>query len=510
MGKFIGAIATLALVAAGALSGATVAAADDGTAGGQCVATPARTVVTDHPAVTHQEFRWVQQVPAVEEVSHPESRFYRDVEAASHAERQFIRTNPGQAETTHQEYTYERTVPGTDGVRECVWTKTVDVTETRWQYAKFTQTKTWIGEVWATFQPTRSHKPFVGPPEYPNDDRGKWTVKDKIPDGQEGPDGVYQKGGGHGDWFYRQAGAWSAYGPWTLWTPLSHEQWLPDSGESIGEPAFHGQGHGWYRQWQVRKTGESKPVKVGTKQTFTPYLTEAEAATLDRGWTKTDDCKWRVEPVAPTTEQYNDGKWTTDIPGDGWTETGRKSVGDGNGVAPFPEYKTTGGVTTDPAQAQWFTDGSFDGWGVWATRTVQDKAGFREYKTADGTTQHLGDAQWFTDAVFDGWTVLDGRKVVDQEAAAAYPIYYLDGGNPTLTLGDENWTKVDPGQPWTLVDERKVVDAEAYSTKKQTKAVYGECLAYTGAADWMPPVLIGVGAILAGLVIGMVLKRRKS
>lgn len=64
-----------------------------------------------------------------------------------------------------------------------------------------------VAEVWANFAPTKP-KTFVGPPAWPNDERGKWIVHNKIPGGHSGPDGVYSKGNPHkgGNWFYRHAG----------------------------------------------------------------------------------------------------------------------------------------------------------------------------------------------------------------------------------------------------------------------------------------------------------------
>lgn len=48
----------------------------------------------------------------------------------------------------------------------------------------------------------------MGPPSYPNDERGTWILHNKIPGGHVGPDGVYSKGNPAkgGNWFYRQAG----------------------------------------------------------------------------------------------------------------------------------------------------------------------------------------------------------------------------------------------------------------------------------------------------------------
>lgn len=66
-----------------------------------------------------------------------------------------------------------------------------------------------VPEVWANFSPTKTREPFVGPPSYPTDARGKWNVHGSIPGGHAGLDGVYSKGNPAkgGNWFYRQAGS---------------------------------------------------------------------------------------------------------------------------------------------------------------------------------------------------------------------------------------------------------------------------------------------------------------
>lgn len=60
-------------------------------------------------------------------------------------------------------------------------------------------------------------------------------------------------------------GSWSAYGPWTQWTPITHDSWETFNVEAIGSPAFHAQGTyqdgtKWYREWQVRNTGQTRTI----------------------------------------------------------------------------------------------------------------------------------------------------------------------------------------------------------------------------------------------------------
>ena len=59
--------------------------------------------------------------------------------------------------------------------------------------------------IWANWAPSDTKGPQDYEPIWPTDERGKWIVHDKVPGGHEGPDGVYQQGGGNSPWFYRQA-----------------------------------------------------------------------------------------------------------------------------------------------------------------------------------------------------------------------------------------------------------------------------------------------------------------
>lgn len=100
---------------------------------------------------------------------------------------------------------------------ECVpsdaWTETVEHPEVSHEETTvvvdqeaYTEVIPGVAEVWANFSPNKEHRPFDGPPTFPEDERGTWHVHEQIPGGHVGPDGVYQKGEGHGSWFYRQAG----------------------------------------------------------------------------------------------------------------------------------------------------------------------------------------------------------------------------------------------------------------------------------------------------------------
>ena len=60
--------------------------------------------------------------------------------------------------------------------------------------------------IWANWAPNHTQGPQDYVPIWPEDERGTWILHDQgIPPGHEGPDGVYQQGGGNSPYFYRQA-----------------------------------------------------------------------------------------------------------------------------------------------------------------------------------------------------------------------------------------------------------------------------------------------------------------
>ena len=494
----VGVMLAMTLTMSWAMAPASLAHADEGEPQ-QCVPTSQKTETVHHDAVTHTESRWKQEIPEVAEVSHTEYRFFRDVpkvdavthteyqfkrtnpgsDAVTHTEYQFKRTNPGHEETFFKEFKYKKVIPATDGVKECQYKKWVKDYVTEYKYAKYTQTKTRTSEVWANFSPDDKKGVYVGPPSWPTDSDGTWHIHGDIPSGHAGPDGVYKMGSGNGDWFYRHgAGSWSDFGPWTLWSPLSHVSWETFNQPSIGGVSFHGEGSNngtdWYRQWQVRNTGETRQVEKGGHW-------EYQWATSDpgAGWTKFGDCRWKVEPAPEQVIFYKDGAWTTDTPGAPWIKIDERTVSNNDYVAPFIEYrKADGSASKDVAEAAWFAENAFDGWTVFNTKTVTDAPeipGYREYKTTDGATLVLDEADWFTQATFSGWTVLDSREVVTQEFVPGYTIYDVEGGEPTRELGESNWTTKDPGAPWVFVDKRVVTDKAAYDTKVTKTTTNPDC-----------------------------------
>lgn len=587
-------LAFITLVMFGTLSASGIAYADD-----KCLVTPDKVVTTYHDAVTRQEYRWTQEVPAVQEVSHTEFRFFRDipavaevnhseyqfsrdvpaVEKVSHMESRYVRTNPGSAAVTHEEFTYKKVVPAVDGVEECKYKKSVDDFKTQYHFAKYTKTRsaTWVPTVsepdrWWNWSPNDSQGPQDYTPDFPNDDRGTWQGPHNNGGPKQGTYGTFRNGGGNSSFFHREKGAstpghwgdWSDFGPWTKWSPETHTSW-EDSDEPLGSPQPHSDWRDgdtrYERVWQARWDGQTHEVKSG-------FHYEYEWFTSDPGtpWTKTDTpCRWKVEPKPEQTVWYKDGAWTTDTPGDPWVEADRRTVTDKEAVAPFEEWATKTGRTTDVdkadyfteaeaatfdrgwskygepievidqeyvpgyteyktldgtskllADAAWFTESAFEGWAQFNSRIVIDTPavpGYREYKTTEGATLVLEEASWFKESAFEGWTQLDSKKVIDSEFIPGYSIYFVENGEPTLDLTDANWTVIDPGEPWLFVDERTVIDKEAYDTKKTIPATYGPCVdeddgdGLRAVAD--PTPLIGLGVLAALGITGAVIAVRR-
>lgn len=85
------------------------------------------------------------------------------------------------------------------------WTETVEHPAVIEVVEHPAQTETVPG-VWANWSPNDTQGPQDYVPIWPVDERGTWHVHDQgVPEGHEGPDGVYQQGQGNSPWFYRQA-----------------------------------------------------------------------------------------------------------------------------------------------------------------------------------------------------------------------------------------------------------------------------------------------------------------
>ena len=454
---------------------ASMARAETVVKDGLCLVSPEKTKIVDHAAEYVTESRWKRDIPAVDEVSHLEYRFFRDIPAVDETFTTWYRWKLVEP-TTVQEYRYKKVIPAVDGIRECQYKKWVNAYTTEYKYAKYTQTKTRSSEVWANFSPNDKKGTFEGPPSWPIDPDGKWKIHKDIPGGHAGPDGVYQKGWGNSSWFYRHNdGDWSDYGPWTLWSPLSHVSWETFNQPSIGEPAFHADGSDngtdWYRQWQVRNTGETRQVENGGHWEY-QWFTEDPG----EGWTKTDECRWKVDPIPEETVWFpSEDGWTTDIKTDPWVQTDTRDMPGVDNVTWFPSED---GWTKDVKDSPWIKAAE-------ESRGNEDGVpGWREYLTHDGSSKDISDAVWLLTDFVEGWTVLDSKKVITTEYIPGYTEYYVHDGEPTRELGESNWTTDEP-EGWTLVDTRETLTKEAWTEKIVTPAKYEKCdtpttLAYTG------------------------------
>lgn len=415
----------------------------------ECLRVPAKTETVN--AVTHKEQRWKREIPAVKEVSHTEYQFSRvepKVDEVSHLEYRFSRTNPGHAETFTTKFKYKKTVPAVDGVKEYEYKKCTDnyVTEYQWEkWVKGTKEK-------------RKH--------------GHWVS-----------DGTFD---------YRDY-------------PYAGPVW--DDGGTGTHNSTWTEGNVRYTSTEYKyvKTGVTREVKDGTQTCETEWALTSPGD----GWKATGQERWKTEPQPEKTVLYNDGEWTTDTPGEPWVQVDEYAFSNEDYVAPFPEYKTKAGVSTDKADAAWFTESAFEGWDQFGdAKKVVTSPEIPEktfYKTNGEDSPNIEDAAWFTQDSFEGWEQFNSKKVVTTEFVPGFTEYYVPDGDPTRELGDSNWTRDNPAG-WTFVDERTVTDKAAYT--KTTEAVYGPCeLAFTGINDawlWAGAGLVGLGA--AGIWIA----RRKS
>jgi hypothetical protein len=134
---------------------------------------------------------------------------------------------PSECDTTRS---WVFVVPGTDAVTHQEWTAEL---RTRTKAAD-------VEEVWANWQPNNSQGPQdyepLPPTQNPDgtwnvdtDVRGTWIIHEQgIPGGHEGPDGVYQQGGGNSPWFFRRSFVEGAYSDWGPWEPYGDNPYLSD------------------------------------------------------------------------------------------------------------------------------------------------------------------------------------------------------------------------------------------------------------------------------------------
>jgi len=293
--------------------------------------------------IEHPEYRYLREVPVVEEVSHLEYQW-------SIYSRAY---NPGQQEASHQVYSY---------------VKTVQDTKTQWYFVKFTHTKT---------QPL--------------------------------------------------GGEWSDYGPWTQWSPISHESWEDNNVDGLGSPAFHGEGVGWYREWQARNTGETREVPNGSHQEFSGEVLAPLGApwVLLSGYPKTVNDQVYIAP------SFTPWVWSSFTP---WQTSATPPVD--------PDIQAGEG---NPLNLLQVGEG---GPGVYQREVITTVyvPGYTEYYVLDGEPSLIeADASWVTaDQTPEGWEQFDTRTVTDQAVTPDIVTYYeySDGVQCPVVPGELEETEV--------------------------------------------------------------------
>ena len=465
-------------------------------------------------------------------------------DAVTHPEGQYLRVIPEQDAVTHQEYKVKKLVettykdeqrsaikeytPGTDAedaVTHQVYSykKSVADYKTQYHFAKYTQTKsrtycegTQAGpDLWWNWSPNHSTGPQDYRPSFPTDERGTWQGPHENGGPMQDTYGTFQTGGGNSPFFHREHGtpgtdgywtAWSSYGPWTMWEPMTHESWQ-DSDAPLGEPAFHAQWTSgnteYYRVWQARFTGDTRQVQTGSHDVFTGEITETRDApwVLLSGYPKTVTDSAAV-PATP-------GTWS------GWLPEALDTLNGWTGEEPATPDVIMG--SADQSDLTWAQ-----------TRTVVDVSEHYVFYVKGGEPSlNEADASWLLGSEGPGapWVNFDERTVIDKAAVPEYTEYYVVGGEPSRDAADASWVTQSPGESWTLFNERVVTDTAAVppvfyawsdnatcevvdaATNPVTAVAVqtGEptaALAQTGSDTWRP-VGIGMALLLVGTALVM-------
>jgi hypothetical protein len=474
-------------------------------------------VLPGRDAVTHSEGQYLRVVPGEDAVTHQEYRVRKLVETTyTDEQRSAVKEyTPGadaKDAVTHQVYSYKKSV--------------ADYT-TQYQFATYTRTRsrsycegTPAGpDLWWNWSPNHSTGPQDYTPSFPDDDRGTWQGPHENGGPMADTYGTFETSDGNSPFFHREHGTpgtdgywseWSAYGPWTLREPMTHESWQ-DSDSPLGESALDAQWKDgdteYYRVWQARSTGDTRQVQTGAHDVFTGEITQ----TLDAPWVLLSGYPRTVTDSAavPATP----GTWS------GWL--------------PEPLDTLDGWVGEEPATPDVIMGSADRSDLTWSqARTVVDVPEHYVYYVKGGEPSlNEADASWLLGSEGPGapWVNFDERTVVDQAAVPEYTEYYVAGGEPSRNAADASWVTRSPGESWTLFDERVVTDvvavapvfyawsdnapcevvdaatnpdaAAAVQTSESTAA-----LAQTGSDTWRP-VGIGIALLLVGAALVMAGRR---
>lgn len=529
---------------------------------GTCVATPAYWSTTQLTAVTHDEQRWLRNIPATTQTSPELTKFEYTIAGnveVSHYQWKYSRFVPGQAEQSYWEYEYSRQNPGQAEQSHQVYKYSRQNTEYRFR--------------------TRAERPDN-------------TVEHKYVLGYDFVSGGTTTVSGHtvaGHWV--QSAGWHAI-PDVIVNVVWGTGGVPTSllGGSEANPKgsvnvnVYGGPNRNVSYYASLVTIEGGYTDWGPWSDFTPNNPGGNTATRDID-------------IEVTTELYNNGNWTTDVNPQGWTKVGEDTVVDQAAIAPYTEYRAQdGSATTDLNNIGWFKETAVDGWErygdpkkvttavatedktLYLTRDDQGNLGestseadvatfltttgvdltlWTEYGREKVTTQEatpdtviyltiddqgalgytvdLNKASWFElgkapggstptwqetnedpntpfpELAYDlsSWGQVnneDGTPLVYviTTAIPGYRTFYVHDTQATRELGESNWT-IDRPTDWILVDKRTIVDKAASETTTLVPATYTTCptpaaaqLAATGSNNPLIPGGVAVGLLLLG------------
>ena len=286
---------------------------------------------------------------------------------------------------------------------------------------------------------------------------------------------MYQNGEGNGSWFYRAAGFWSNWGPWTDWPGAGP---LVDDGRARG-PLPHGSGEGWERQYRYVvvgqfSTGFTDWVPAGSTP-WGPNDTPPAGTNTTHYVNKQQTTVIDVEyvPAFDTTYYYNDGAvsttdeniWTTDQTLDRSWDRFREQTSYKDGD-PIPCDEKPDGYTTTRKAAEP------------CTVVGQTTTKVTVY-TQDWTYELNDDSEWVPVKDGDEDVATDVRDLTAEEKA----------GCPTPTPEQPGQAQLPPPPPPAPAAVAPVAPAPAAAAPTQ--------LPSTGSSSWVT-ALIALVTLLGG------------
>ena len=495
----IGAIVTVAGVAALTFVGGVAPASAATAATAQCVIEPFHTNVVHHDdmwridtttvpgkdAVVYDEQRWSKLVPAVEEVSFNETKYERVIpgnEEVSHMQWLYKWFVPGNKEESHKEYRYFHKVPAVAEIShlEQKFSRTVEgVKEVSHKEYRFTRENPGKAETFHQEQQFTRNIPGQAEKSHQEYKYQQSVTQYRFRDRVERPDNTVErkfiKGYDFVDGGTTRVGNKTVAGHWVV-SAGWHS--IPDSiinvvwGSGGVPPQYLGGS-------ETNPKGNVNLSTYGGPNVNSPYY--ASLVTIDGGytdygpwsdWTTTNpgaDTATRDAESQTIVTPYKGGAWTTDTPGAPWVKVDEKKTIDVPAVTARTEYlKADGTASTNSADAGWFQQTSFDSWTKFgASKTVSNNdyvAPFVEFRKADGTpTTDVAQAAYTPESSFPGWNQYGTPKVVvTVEATPDYKEYRTADGSASLNEADAALFEETSFPGWVKFGEsEKVVVKEA-------------------------------------------------